>query len=343
VSDVEEADRLNGAPHPRETKALHGHDDAQASLLTAWDSGRFPHALLIGGPEGIGKATLAYRIARFVLANGTRKKSAANLDVDPGHPVSRQIEALAHPDLLVLRRVWNEDTKKLRSEIRVEDVRRTVTFFGSTSAYGGYRVCIVDSADELNRAGANALLKVLEEPPANSLLIIISHSPGRLLPTIRSRCRRLILRPLPAADVLRALEDVAANDPELPRHGILEAATASGGSVRHALELLLAGNLEVRDLTASMLARLPAIDGDNLHALSDRIRGNEELTIFAETVGDWLAAAATRRDEPAARLARFAEAWDKVRRAAIETEAYNLDRKPMVFQVFSDLAEATRG
>jgi len=343
VSEIEEADRLAGAPHPRETKPLYGHDDAQASLLAAWNGGRFPHALLIGGPEGIGKATLAYRIARFVLANSGGKQKSAGLDVAPDHPVSRQIEALAHPDLLVLRRVWNEDTKKLRSEIRVEDVRRTVTFFGSTSAYGGYRVCIVDSADELNRAGANALLKVLEEPPANSLLVIISHSPGRLLPTIRSRCRRLILRPLSTADVAHALEDIASKDPELPRDRILEAAGASGGSVRHALELLLGGNLEVRNLTASMLAQLPKVDGDNLHMLSDRIRGNEELTIFAETVGDWLAAAATSPDEPTARLARFAEAWEKVRRAAVETEAYNLDRKPMVFQVFSDLAEATRG
>ena len=113
--------------------------------------------------------------------------------------------------------------------------------------------------------------------------------------------------------------------------------------MRHALELLHGGNLEVRDLTATMLAQLPKVDGDSLHTLSDRIRGNEELTIFAETVGDWLAAAATRRDEPVARLARYAEAWEKVRRAAVDTEAYNLDRKPMVFQVFSDLAEATRG
>ncbi|HEX5778772.1 MAG TPA: DNA polymerase III subunit delta' [Xanthobacteraceae bacterium] len=340
---MEEADRLDGAPHPRETKSLYGHDDAEVSLLTAWNVGRFPHALLIGGPEGIGKATLAYRVARFVLAGSSGKDTPASLDISPDHPVSRQVEALAHPDLLVLRRVWNEDTKKLRSEIRVEDVRRTVTFFGSTPAYGGYRVCIVDSADELNRAGANALLKVLEEPPANSLLIIISHSPGRLLPTIRSRCRRLILRPLSTEDVARALEDIASKDPELPRDRILAAAGASGGSVRHALELLLGGSLEVRDLTATMLAQLPKVDGDNLHTLSDRIRGNEELTIFAETVGDWLAAAATRRDEPAARLARLAEAWEKVRRAAVETEAYNLDRKPMVFQVFSDLAEATRG
>jgi DNA polymerase-3 subunit delta' len=341
VSEVEEADRLEGAPHPRATRSLYGHDDAERSLLTAWQSSRFPHALLIGGVEGIGKATLAYRLARFVLANSD--KNSRSLDVSSDHPVGRQIEAMAHPDLLILRRVWNEDTKKLRSEIRVEDVRRTVSFFGSTSAYGGYRVCIVDSADELNRAGANALLKVLEEPPPRSLLIIISHSPGRLLPTIRSRCRRMLLRPLSPENVALALNDIATRGTDLPGERLAEAAAASGGSVRRALELLLGGNLELRDMTASLLGRLPAVDGDGLHALSDRIRGNEELTVFAETVGDWLAAAATRHGEPAARLARLAEAWDKVRRAAVETEAYNLDRKPMVFQVFSDLAEATRG
>ena len=345
MSEIEEADRLEGAPHPREPKRLHGHADAESSILAAWTSGRLPHALLIGGPEGIGKATLAYRIARFVLANGNGPSAAHapnNLEIGPDHPVSRQVEALAHPDLLVLRRVWNEDTKKPRSEIRVEDVRRTISFFGSTSAYGGYRVCIVDSAEELNKSGANALLKVLEEPPARSLLIIVSHSPGRLLPTIRSRCRRLMLRPMTSADVTRALEDIAVATPDLPRAQIGDTAAASGGSVRHALQLLLGESLEVRNLTAGLLAQLPAVDGEGLHTLSDRVRGNDELTIFAETVGDWLAAAATRTTEPAARLARLAEAWEKVRRAAVETEAYNLDRKPMVFQVFSDLAEATR-
>jgi DNA polymerase-3 subunit delta' len=344
-ADIAEAGRLEGVPHPRETKTLYGHTDAEHTILAAWASGRLPHALLIGGPEGIGKATLAFRIARFILARGAAPADALtpeSLDIASDHPVSRQVEALAHPDLLILRRVWNDDTKKLRSEIRVEDVRRTISFFGSTSAYGGYRVCIVDSAEELNKSGANALLKILEEPPANSLLMIVSHSPGRLLPTIRSRCRRLMLRPLDVADVTAALEGIAAGNPDLPRDQIGAAATAGGGSVRHALQLLTGENLEVRDLTAGLLAQLPAVDGEGLHSLSDRIKGSEELAIFAETVGDWLATAATRTADPAARLARLAEAWDKVRRAAVESEAYNLDRKPMVFQVFSDLAEATR-
>jgi DNA polymerase-3 subunit delta' len=343
TGEAVEADRLEGAPHPRETRNLYGHEDAEAAVLSAWAQHRLPHAILIGGPEGIGKATLAYRIARFVLANSKEAgTSPTGLAVPEDHPVNRQILALAHPDLLVLRRLMNEDTKKPRTEIRVDDVRRTVTFFGSTSAYGGYRVCIVDSAEELNRNGANALLKVLEEPPPLSLLIIVSHSPGRLLPTIRSRCRKLMLRSLTEADVRKALQDIAAVNPDLPLDQIGEAAKASGGSVSHALELLLGESLEVRNLTAGLLQRLPAVDAEGLHALSDRIRRNEELTIFAETVGDWLADAATATAEPPARLARLAEAWEKVRRAAVEAEIYNLDRKPLVFQVFSELAEATR-
>jgi DNA polymerase III subunit delta' len=340
----EEGDRLAGAPHPRDTQNLYGHADAETAVLNAWKQKRLPHAILIGGPEGIGKATLAYRIARFALAQSPAAdgKTPTTLDVDPEHPVAKQISAQAHPDLLVLHRLYNDDTKKLRTEIRVDDVRRSVPFFGSTSAYGGYRVCIVDSAEELNRNGANALLKILEEPPPFSLLLIVSHSPGRLLPTIRSRCRRILLRPLSERDTIKAVQDVAAENEEIPVDQLPEAARASGGSVRHALELLLGESMEVRTLTTGLLAQLPAVDGEGLHVLSDRLRRNEELTIFAETVGDWLARAATTNGDRPARLARFAEAWEKVRRAAVEAEIYNLDRKPLVFQVFSELAEATR-
>lgn len=344
---IEEADRLLGAPHPRDTHRLYGHAEAEAAILAAWNQRRLPHALLIGGPQGIGKATLAYRIARFVLARGVNggqaaSKPARTLEVDPEHPASRQVSARSHPDLLVLRRELNPETEKLRTEIRIDDVRRTVSFFGSTAALGGYRVAIVDSAEELNRSGANALLKVLEEPPPLSLLMIVSHSPGRLLPTIRSRCRRLMLRPLQTDDVVKALESVAESDPELPRDELSAAAAASGGSVRYALELMLGESLEVRNLTTDLLRQLPDVQPEGLHTLGDRIRRNEELTIFAETVSDWIAAAATRISEPPARLARLAEAWEKVRRATVEAEVFNLDRKPLVFQVFSVLAEATR-
>lgn len=346
AAETAEGDRLAGAPHPRDTRNLYGHEETEAAVLAAWRQGRLPHAILICGPEGIGKATLAYRIARFVLANPRPDEVNSglpdSLTIAPDQPVNRQVSALSHPDLLVLRRQWNEKTDKLFTETRVEDIRRTVSFFGSTSAYGGYRVCIVDSAEELNRNGANALLKILEEPPPFCLLLIVSHSPGRLLPTIRSRCRRLPLRPLSERDVIKAVQDIVAQDEELPVEQIADAARASGGSVRHALELMLGESMEVRKMTAGLLAQLPSIDGEGLHTLGDRLRRNEELTIFAETVGDWLAAAATRTAEPPARLARLAEAWEKVRRAAVEAEIYNLDRKPLVFQVFSELAEATR-
>ena len=258
---VEEADRLEGAPHPREHGILVGHAEAEASVLGAWQSGRLPHAFLIGGPEGIGKATLAYRIARFVLAHpAPDKKPRQDLSVAEDHPVSRQVAVLSHPDLLVLRRVMNEESKKLRTEIRVDDVRRIVSFFGSTPAFGGYRVCIVDCLEEMNAAGLNSLLKLVEEPPAKSLFLIVSNTPGRVMATIRSRCQRMRLNSLSTEEVSRAVTALAARMPELPRAQISDAAAASGGSVRRALELLLGEGLEVRSLSTEMLERLPSVD-----------------------------------------------------------------------------------
>src|SRR5258706_1927538 len=191
------------AVHPRETSILAGHREAEAALLNAYRSGRIPHAWLIGGPSGIGKATLAYRMARFVLANPDPKapavRNATSLTLPDADRTVRRIAAQGHPDLLVLERVVNEKTGKLYTVIRVDDVRRTVPFFGSTAGEGGGRVSIVDTADELQYPqAANALPKIPEEPPRNALLLLISHAPARLLPTIRSRCRRLSLRPLSA-------------------------------------------------------------------------------------------------------------------------------------------------
>jgi DNA polymerase-3 subunit delta' len=164
-----ESDVASDLPHPRATTALFGHAEAQRALLDAYRSGRVPHAWLIGGPPGIGKATLAYRFARFVLAHPDAQASdvrlARSLAVDPDHPVARRIAAQSQNDLFALERVINEKTGKLYTVIRVEDVRRAVAFFGTTAGEGGWRIAIVDSADELNRESANALLKVLEEPP----------------------------------------------------------------------------------------------------------------------------------------------------------------------------------
>ena len=340
---IEEADRLEGAPHPREHGILVGHTEAETSVLRAWQSGRLPHAFLIGGPEGVGKATIAYRIARFVLAHpAPDKQTRQDLSIAEDHPVSRQVAALSHPDLLVLRRVMNEESKKLYTKIRVGDVRRIVSFFGSTPAFGGYRVCIVDSIEEMNPSGLNALLKLVEEPPAKSMFLLVSHAPGRVMATIRSRCQRMRLNPLSTQEVSRAVTALTARMPELPRGQIPDAAAASGGSVRRALELLLGEGLEVRSLSSEMLEYLPSVDPAKLHTLGDHLKSDQELAVFSETVEDWLASQATRQNQPPARLARYAETWEKVRRAAIDTDAYRLERKPFVFQIFAMLADATR-
>lgn len=341
IADAIEGDRLAGAPHPRERFDLVGHADAEAALLAAWQAGRLPHALLLGGPQGIGKATLAYRLIRFVLAGS--HTNATSLHVAEDHPVSRQVASLSHPDLLVLRRVKTEEQKNISQVIRVADTRRITSFFGSTSGYGGWRVCIVDAVEEMNPESANAILKLLEEPPARSLFLLVSHVPGRLLPTIRSRCRRLNLKPLSASEVLQALASLSRDLPDLDQSQFASAAEASQGSVGRALSLLLGNEdgLEILNLTRNILARLPDLESASIAALGDKLRG-DNLAVFSEAVEDWLAEAATGEGPPA-RLAQFAEAWDKVRRATATAEIYNLDRKPLVFQVFTMLSEAARG
>jgi DNA polymerase III subunit delta' len=337
--DPLEGDRLAGAPHPRQRYHLVGHHDIETELLEAWRSGRFPHAILLGGEQGIGKATLAYRLTRFILAGGT----SADFNIPASHPAAKQVAALSHPDFMVLRRMPSEEGKPLSKFIRVEDTRRIVSFFGSTAAYGGWRVCVIDAAEDMNRESANAILKLLEEPPARALFILISHMPGRLLPTIRSRCRRIDIKPLSTGEVVEALQQFDEELPDLDQSRFAAAAEASQGSVARALSLLIGGEdgLEVLNLTRGLLARLPQVESASVAALGDKLRG-DNLDVFADAVGDWLAAAATG-DGDAARLAQLAEAWDKVRRATADAAIFNLDRKPLVFQVFSMLSEATRG
>jgi DNA polymerase-3 subunit delta' len=331
---------------PRETSVLFGHDEAERALLDAYKGGRIPHAWLIGGPPGIGKATLAYRLARFVLAHPDPKsptvQKAASLEVEPSHLVARRIAAQAQPDLLVLERVINEDTGKLYTVIRVDDVRRAVPFFGSTAGEGGWRIAIVDSADELQREGANALLKVLEEPPPRALLLLVSNAPGRLLPTIRSRCRRLLLRPLAAADVARAL--AAATGRNADDAEVQEATAAADGNVGRALGFLDGPALVLRQRVLELFAQLPDLDPRALHALGDALGGSEPATLaaFMDMVNGWLSARLGDGAQAKPQMARLAETWDKVNRAAREVETYNLERKPFVFSVFGQLAEAAR-
>lgn len=341
TAQADDGDTL--APH--QTTVLFGHADAERVLLDGYRSGRMPHAWLIGGQPGIGKATLAYRLARFVLAHpdpaSADVQNATSLAVDPEHPVARRIAAKAQGDLLVVERVINDQTGKLYTTIRVDDVRRTVGFFGSTAGEGGWRIAIVDPIDDMQREGANALLKILEEPPPRTLLLLVSQSPGRELPTIRSRCRRLLLRPLALDDVAGAVAVATgrgASDPEL-----VQAAKGSDGSVGRALRLLDEKALALRQRVIDLMAQLPNPDPRALHTLGDAISGTdpESLETFIDLVNGWLSDR-VQLDAGAAQMNKAAIAWEKINKAARDVEAYNLERKPLVFAVFKELAEAAR-
>ena len=331
---------------PRETAVLFGHRDAERALLDAYQSTRMPHAWLIGGPPGIGKATLAYRLARFVLAHpdpaAPDVQAAASLAVEADNAVARRVAAQAQGDLMVLERTVNEQTGKLYTVIRVDDVRRSVSFFGSTAGEGGWRIAIVDAVDDLQREGANALLKVLEEPPQRTLLLLISHSPGRELPTIRSRCRRLLLRPLVTEDVIRAMTAATGRSPGDAE--LAQAAEAAEGSVGRALRFLDGPALALRQRVLDLFAQLPNPDPRALHALGDALSGSEPQTLaaFMDLVNGWLSGRLDPVRRSDAAMAKAAQTWETVNRAARDVATYNLERKPLVFAVFGSLAEAAR-
>ena len=269
--ELPRADQAPGAPHPRETLQLFGQDQAEQDFLTAFNSNRLHHGWLLTGPQGIGKATLAWRIARFLLATPPAEGGlfgapppATSLAIDPDHPVSHRIQALAEPGLATISRSYN-DKGKLRDQIVVDDIRKLNRFFGLSATEGGRRVVIVDAADDMNISAANALLKMLEEPPARTTLLLISHQPSRLLPTIRSRCRTLRLGPLLAQDMQSALDQAGAELPENTTH--LTALAA--GSVGAALRLLNLGGLQIYAELVQILNTMPRLDRQRAMSLAE--------------------------------------------------------------------------
>lgn len=279
LEDRPEPDRVSGAPHPRETPTLIGHKAAEQTFLDAYRAGKLHHGWMITGPLGLGKATLAWRIARFLLAtpNDDGGMFAApppeTLDIPADHPISHRLAALSEPRLFLLRRAWDDTARKLKSVIGVDEVRKMKNYFSLSAADGGRRVAIIDAVDEMNIAAANALLKLLEEPPPNVTLLLVSHQPSRLLPTIRSRCRELRLLPLNADDMATALA-LAGDAPQNPA----PLAELSGGSVGEAIRIM---NLDGKKLYAgivSLFADLPQLDRSRALALAElgAGRGNEE-------------------------------------------------------------------
>jgi len=272
-----EPDRLDGAPHPRETARLIGQSRAEAEFLDAYNAGRLHHAWLITGPRGTGKATLAWQLARFLLATpptdggpslfGDAPTPPDTLTIDPDHPVARRITAKSEPGLFHITRSPHPQTGKMRDQITVDDVRALGHFLQLSAPDGGRRVVIVDAVDEMNVQASNALLKMLEEPPARTTLLLIAHQPARLLPTIRSRCRELRLTALSPTDMAEALV-LAGVDIEGDTAALAELA---GGSVGEAIRLSQGGGLSLYADLVGMFATFPAGDRGRMLRLADGV------------------------------------------------------------------------
>jgi DNA polymerase-3 subunit delta' len=350
---------------PRHCFDLMGHDEAERLLARAYRSGRLPHAWLLHGPRGIGKATLAFRFARALLASQEDGADllavpapADDLAVDPGDPAVGLIVSGAHPDLRVVAPGYDEKRNRQRTEIVVDDIRDLGAFLRLTPAMGGWRVAIVDGAEAMNRHAANALLKSLEEPPRKAVLLLVSHAPGRLLPTIRSRCSALALRPLPAEAVLQLLSRHA---PDLGAEDAHLLAALSEGSIGRALALLDGGGLALwRDLVA-LLGSLPDLDVLALHRLADQLARKDAEDAFrlgGELLLDWLhrqvREAASGRIEPerlpgertlAGRvgdrrsLDQWLGLWEKTAGLLAQAQGLNLDRKQVLLTAFLTLED----
>lgn len=282
-----EPDRRDDAPHPRHAPRVFGHAAAEADLLDALANHRLHHAWLITGPQGIGKATLAWRIARFLLAtppdHGPDNSDALfgappppdSLDIPDAHPVAHRVAALSEPRLFLLRRGPNQKGDRLMDVISVDETRKLGHFFHMSATDGGRRVVIVDAADEMTRSSANAILKLLEEPPRDAILLLIAHQPSRLLPTIRSRCRVLRLSPLDRDDMTAALVQI---DPDLAPDPTLLA--LAQGSVGTAVELAARGGPALYAGLVGLIAGMPDLDRAAALALAGQAKEDEGFSLI---------------------------------------------------------------
>lgn len=286
--EIPEPDCAEGAPHPRNTLQLLGQDTAESTFLQAFNSARLHHAWLISGPRGVGKATLAWRIARFMLTQaddngsffGEETLPKKNLDVDPNHPAVRRSHSLGEPRLTLCRRPWDPKTKRLKSAVTVEEVRKLKSFFTLSAADGGWRIAIIDCADEMNTSAANALLKTLEEPPEKTLILLISHQPAQLLPTIRSRCRDLRCVQLSPDDQAAALRQANFKlDTNTTALSVL-----SDGSVGEAIRLINADGVALYERLNALAATAPGLNREAALQLANKCAGRDAAPFYDITI-----------------------------------------------------------
>ena len=341
------ADQMEGVAIPAQCERVVGHDAALQQLFDGYKSGRMHHAWMLSGPRGMGKASLALWFAKFMLSAPDRSQLGTSFDpAFIAHDMHRQVAQGAHPSLLHLTRPWDEKAKRFKTQLSVEEVRRTRSFYGMTSGAGGWRITIIDAVDEMNASASNALLKILEEPPKNSLFFVLSHATGRPLATIRSRCQALNLQPLSddhCRDVLSHLK-VQASEADLAL-----ALKLGEGSVRRVVQLMDAAVLkDFRGFSKLMEARAVGSGADwtAAHSLAEKLsrRGSEDtFRLFLDLVFSWIAAQ-VRNPENAtpADLAGWADVWDKANETTIAADVYNLDKRQVILSLFGDLFERNR-
>lgn len=326
-------------PEPRETHVLLGQAEAEREFLHTFDTGRPAHAWLITGRQGIGKATLAFRLARTILSGDAPDAH------DPEAALFRRVAAGGHADLLVVERAVDEKSGKRRAEITVDDVRGVREFLSKTPAEGGWRVVVIDSADQMNTNAANAVLKILEEPPSRAMLLLLAHNPGRLLPTIISRCRRLPAKPLGAEDLVELLARLR---PEMSLEDQQILVQIADGSIGRALGYSEGGGLGLYRDAVALLENLPGLDVAGVHKLADGVARDKTGEAF-QTVGDLMRWWVHRTIDGEVRgsvsasaggLDRWFEVWEKNNRLFERADSVNLDHKQVILNAFAAIDAA---
>lgn len=332
----ERPDVLDGARPPEQTVTLFGHAAAEAFLAQSYAAGRLHHAILIEGPQGIGKASLAFRFAQHILNHPDPARAPEEIaDPDPESSAYRQISAGASHNILHLARPVDVKTGKVKSAITVDEVRKAGKFFGQTSGTGNWRICIIDPADDLNRNAANAILKVLEEPPKRALFLVLSHAPGKLLPTIRSRCVTLRLDPLAPENLARALQSLPS-----PVSASEQVLALAEGSVSRALMLVNYGGADIAAAFDAIFDGKGAADRVAIHKLAETLSTRDRDVAYQFFVGHVLdrvqkTAVALAEAGDLNRAERFALLASALSEHFKTAEAYNLDRKQTVIHTFT--------
>ncbi len=368
MADTEESLELN----PRHSELLLGHEAAERMFLEAFNSDRLHHAWLISGPKGVGKATLAWKIAKFLLTQTDKDdgpglfgddlpNEASSLNISPDHPDLHRIVSGGHGGLVIAERTENEKTGKLRNDIVIDDIRKLISFYSQTSAEGGWRVAIVDAADEMNVNAANALLKILEEPPEKSIILLLAHAPGKLLPTIKSRCRALSLSTL-TEDSVKAV--LAGKFPELSIEDLTALTRLSEGAPGRAIELANNDGVGLYRKVSTHLSRFPRFNIPEIHILAGElaaVKADAKYRLFVKIYLGWIERMIRqsasnmplpeildgendqmRRISASAGVDRWLDLWEKMGQMVARADAVNLDRKQVIVNLFTSLSAVAR-